>query len=226
MSGRPKGGYKNAKGERIPGVTTVINQWGANTSPLVWWGFKQGQQNPEAKSPYDARDAAGDVGTAVHDAIECSLKGSADDVCREVLITHDNLATDDQLEKANRALSGFFQWRDMVRFEPVETEIVLISEEWRCGGTVDAVGRTPAGLTMIDWKTSSGVHREHLVQLAAYQNMWIEAGNQRLDGGINVLRVDPKTGGFEHRWWDTLADWLPIFVACRELYDLDKALKL
>lgn len=226
MSGRPKGGYKNAAGDRIPGVTTVINQWGANTAPLVWWGFKQGKANPEASSPYEVRDAAADVGTAVHDAIEALLKGDTDEAAREVLITHDKLGTDEQVEKATKALGGFLQWRDMVKFEPVETEIVLISERWQVGGTVDAVGRTPAGLTMVDWKTSGSVHREHLVQLATYEGIWYEAGREELKGGINVLRVDPKTGGFEHRWWDTLFPWLPIFVACRELYDLDKAMKL
>jgi hypothetical protein len=219
MSGRPKGGYRNTAGERIPGVTTALRQWGSKTEPITWWAFRVGQQNPDAKSPYGLRDAAADVGTAVHE-------GDTDAAAREILITHDKLATDDQTEKAQRALGGFFQWRDMMNFEVVETEITLISETWQCGGTVDAVGKTPAGLTMIDWKTSGGVYADHLAQLSAYEAFWHEDGRERLDGGINVLRVDPKTGGFEHRWWETLAAWLPIFVACRELHDLDKALKL
>lgn len=225
MSGRPKGGYK-LDGVRVPGVTTVLRQWGSKTEALVWWGFRQGQENPDASSPYDVMDAAADVGTAVHDAIEAALEIADDEAAREVLITHEKLATDDQVQRAFRALDGFFQWRDMAHFEVVETEIVMVSPRFRCGGTVDVVGRTPAGLTMIDWKTTGGVYREHLVQLAAYEAMWNEAGRERLAGGINVLRVDPKTGGFEHRWWDTLQGWLPIFEACRALHDLDKEFKL
>jgi hypothetical protein len=68
---RPKGGYKNAKGEKLPGVSTVaklIEEPGG----LIHWAWQLGMDGIDYQ---EARDQAADAGTAAHAAIEQWKRG-------------------------------------------------------------------------------------------------------------------------------------------------------
>lgn len=225
MSPRPKAGYRLADGRRVSGVTTVIKQIGWNAEPLKWWAFRAGQQHPDLSSPYEVVDQAADIGTAVHAGIEQALHGLPDDDVQTFVAGE--LEGDEQVEKALKALGGFFQWRDMVSLEPVEQEVSLVSETYEYGGTLDLVARVGGKLALVDWKTSGGIYRETLIQLAAYGELWDENHVDRpLDGGYYCLRVDKQHGGFEFRFWPEVLAWWPPFEYALELKKLDKALKL
>lgn len=45
---RPSGGYKLANGQRVPGVTTILDQWGAKARGLYYWNWEQGRKPLEA----------------------------------------------------------------------------------------------------------------------------------------------------------------------------------
>ncbi len=221
---RPKGGYKNAAGQRLPGVTTILNQLGWNKNALTFWGFKVGQENPNSRSPYDIRDAAADVGTAVHTAIESSLSGTDDEIVLEGLR---GALEGEQADRAIRALRGWLQWRDLISFQPLEMEVSLVSERYGYGGTIDLIGETAGQLSLIDWKATGGIYRETLIQVEAYRRLWDECNPDRpITGGLYVLRADPKNGGFEFRYWPELSEYWPPFLYARNLYDCDKRLKL
>ena len=55
-----------------------------------------------------------------------------------------------------------------VDFKPLASEVILINEEQRVGGTVDCIGRIGDDLVVIDWKTSKyGPYKEQIIQIAS-----------------------------------------------------------
>jgi len=74
--GRPKGGYINKNGIRVPGTTTIIGRF-KDSGGLLYWAFEQGKaaQRGEISSLYDKRDEAGEAGTIAHALIEMHLRG-------------------------------------------------------------------------------------------------------------------------------------------------------
>jgi hypothetical protein len=56
----PKGGYRDADGQRIPGVTTVIGRF-KESGGLIRWAYNRGR---EGEDLYDSRDKAAEAGTA------------------------------------------------------------------------------------------------------------------------------------------------------------------
>jgi len=73
---RPKSGYKNNAGKRVPGVTTIIGRF-KDSGGLLWWAFEQGKsaERGEINSLYDKRDEAAASGTIAHELFELHIRG-------------------------------------------------------------------------------------------------------------------------------------------------------
>src|SRR5262249_28319156 len=100
-------------------------------------------------------------------------------------------------------------------------------ERYRTGGTPDAIGLVGNQLSLPDWKTSKGLYSEYLIQLAAYERLWVEATGMALLGGIHCCRFDKTTGGFSHHWWplEAMRPAWEAFLRLRDLYDLQREMK-
>ena len=216
---RPKGGYCLADGTRVPGVTTIIGRF-KESGGLIHWAWNLGM---EGKNYRDARDKAADAGTLGHDMIEAFILGhDPHEVITEA--TPEDLAL-----KATQAYQAFLLWFKSTDMEIVATEMVLISEKHRFGGTPDALGKISNGeFALLDWKTSNRIYADYLIQLACYARLLEE--NKVVDQPIerfHLLRVGKEFGDFHHHSWPREAMKPPwrAFELMRELYDLDKRLK-
>jgi hypothetical protein len=211
----PVKGYKNAAGRRIPGTTTIINRF-KDSSALVRWAWKKGLNS---ESIDREKDDAADVGTLVHAKIEEHYKGIKAKIDTEHF-------TEEQHAQADSALFAFFSWIENFKARIVETEIHLVDEEWQYGGTPDAVAWVGSELCLLDWKTSNGVYADHLVQLAAYRNLWaVNRPNQPLTGGSHLLRFSKDNGDFAHHYFPNLDEAWEQFKLFRAAYDIDLKLK-
>lgn len=111
-----------------------------------------------AKAPDEARDAAADRGTAVHNAVEALLVG------------------DEVPDMSDKAVAGY--WRSAQKFlDEVQPEVLYsdgapMIETAMYGsffaGSADAWLRINGEVLLCDWKTSSGVRSNYALQLAAY----------------------------------------------------------
>ena len=210
-TGRP-GAYITQDGTRVPGVTTLLGRF-KESGPLLQWAFKQGQSG--ARSLYEKRDEAAEVGGVVHDIVECEIHG------REAPAIPDDMA-----ERVQSALAAWHKWRDANRLEIVATEVPYVSEVHRFGGTLDAVARETDGrLVLLDWKTSNGVYTDYLLQLAAYKLLWDEFNAEKITGGFHLVRFSKEHGDMEHRYWPDLSDAAEMFKHLRAAYDLDAKLR-
>ena len=209
--------YRLADGTRVPGTTTIISSsLGWNRGALMYWAWQEGKAGRDYRQ---TQSDAADAGTIAHAMVEAHIRGS--------IYQAPPTATPDQLRLATLSFGAFMEWFEATRIELVETEMHLISEPHRFGGTPDAVGRIKGALCLLDWKTSKAVYAEYLIQLAAYEHLWNVNRGEQITGGIHCCRFDKVTGGFSHHWWpgEALRPAWDSFLRLRDLYDLQREMK-
>jgi hypothetical protein len=210
--GRPPA-YKLASGTRVPGVTTITGRF-KDSGALIRWAYNCGRDGIDIDK---RRDDAADAGGIAHDWIEDTVHGRP--------LTEFPNAPEDMLAKAATALDAFMRWRDQVKLEIVETEVPLVSEVHRFGGTFDALFRINGELHLGDWKSGNRIYPEHVAQLGGYSILLKERGTEVV--GAQLLRIDKTHASFSHFGWpqSVLALGEQAFLAQRSLYDLDSQLK-
>lgn len=211
----PTTDYRLEDGTRVPGTTTILKRV-TPSGGLIHWAYTQGR---DGKDLYETRDRAGDAGTLGHAMIEAYLHKRA----------VENLELYDQglRDLASKAFDAYLEWERNYNVEIVETEMHLVSENLRYGGTPDAVGLVGGKLALLDWKTSNALYPEVLGQLAAYGRLWFEVRKQRFES-YHVLRLGKEHANFDHRFYPPSVvegvGWR-YFKAAREVYDCDRDLK-
>ena len=212
----PKQGYRNKDGKRVPGVTTIIGRF-KDSGALLWWAFEQGKcaERGEINSLYDKRDEAADAGTLAHELVERHINGNIPEYTPDIDAT------------AWQGYENYVIWQNNNRIEIIEQEMELVSKKYRYGGCPDAIGKDSEGrLCLLDWKTSNGVYQDYIIQLAAYNNLWVENFPDRpLDGGFHLCRFSKEHADFAHHYWSELDDAWEQFKLFRKAYDIDKKLK-
>ena len=214
-SGRPQDGYRNAQGERVPGVTTIIGRF-KESGALLHWAFKQGKSG--AKTLYEKRDEAAAAGTIAHDMVFQRLN--------KLPVTTPEGTDDKVATQAKQAFDAYLSWESMTKLEIVEQEMPMVSEKYQFGGTPDAIAKVNGKLSLADWKTSNGVYQDYLIQLAAYDILIAECRpDLKLEGGFHLCRFAKSYGDFSHHYWPKLDEAKRMFILLREAYDIDRVLK-
>ena len=204
--------YKTSDGERLPGVTTVINELGWNKNMLIAWSRREALAGND---PDKIKNEAAKPGTLTHSFIEGHIKGERVD-------TSD--FTENQIELAKNSYFAFVEWERAMKPNYLGTEIQLVSEKYRFGGTADMIGEIGGELVLADWKTSKGIYPEMTIQIAAYKIAYEEMnpGKKVHHGGI--LRLDRETSAYDyHDISSKKMEWgWDVFQHCLALYALKK----
>lgn len=142
-----------------PGVTTILGQTLPMPYALRKWIGDMGNERAEAKFKM-----AGERGTAIHNACEMLLTGA------ELKLVENFPKKKDQ-----KAITGFINWFSEVKpeFELENIELVVASE-LGFAGTLDLFCKIDGVPTIVDFKTSSGIHESHKLQITAYQKAYEE----------------------------------------------------
>tara|TARA_R100000315_G_C5217598_1_gene130258 strand:+ start:269 stop:949 length:681 start_codon:yes stop_codon:yes gene_type:complete len=186
--------YVLKDGTRAQSVTTIIGQnLGWNKQALLAWTKRMAIMGED---PDLVMRDAGDIGTLVHIMIQNHMQNRD---------TETGDFTRNQTEKAMVAFTGYLNWYDKKKFEPIITktgqaacEISIVNEELRTGGTIDCIGKMNDELLVVDWKTTKGttVYPEMVIQLGAYTYMIEQAKpNAKIDRGM-IMRFDKESGKF------------------------------
>ncbi len=199
--------------------------------------------NPLVRADYNAvRESAADAGTLAHAAVEAHIKEQAARVATasksqlkrlrhsppnwpELIKALDRPADEETIARAKNAFESFLNWAGQSNLIVTHTEIRLVSEAHRFGGTPDAMfihGKRALG----DWKTSNSIYAEYLMQIAAYGILWEEHyPDDPITGGYHLLRFDKTYADFTHKHWNELETAKIAFLKLREAYELEKELK-
>lgn len=179
------------------------------------------RRDPDTFDHNKAAGKAADAGTLAHAMIEAHLLGK--DASSAVTSAY----TPDMVSKAESSFLAFLEWAGQTQLRVVETEVSLVSETYKFGGTLDAGVLSINGqLALGDWKTSSGIYPDHLIQLAAYKLLWDDCRpDTPITGGLHLFRFSKDTGDFHHHFFQELLEGQAAFLHCLDLYDIDKELK-
>jgi hypothetical protein len=202
--------YRLKNEQRVPSVTTIIGRF-KEAGGLIHWAWQLGK---EGKDYREVRDSAAEAGTMAHAAVEAFIRG------------HDYSFPDSDVgRKASVAFGAFKEWANQTHLKATHTEVSMVSEAYRFGGTMDAL--LISGLRSVgDWKSSNALYPEYLVQVAAYGKLWEEnRPDEPITGGYHLLRFDKTHGDFTHKWWGELETAWQAFLRLRDLYEFDKELK-
>jgi hypothetical protein len=182
-----------------------------NADALAAWAWKEGKEGRDFRA---TRDTAASIGTLAHGAVEAWIRKRPWEWPDTAEAT-----------PARMAFGAFLSWAEMSRLVVTETEVRMVSETLRLGGTADGV--TVLGQrAILDWKSSSGLYPDHLVQIRGYGGLWNETHpDDPVVGGYHLVRFDKVYGDFHHHYWSNLDEAWDALVALRRLYDLEKILK-
>lgn len=204
--------YKTEDGKRVPSVTTVLSQWGIKTRPLMYWAYKRGEQGIPLHESEEA-----DVGTLAHMRIEAEIKNKEID-----LTTYD----DNLIKQSDVCIENWETWKQSHNFQPVESEISLVSEEHRFGGTIDIMALINGKLSIADIKTGKEVYEDHIIQIVAYSKLWEENFPQHpIDGGYHIIRLGKEIPMFSYNYYGRFPEAWEVFLHLKELHELHKEIK-
>ena len=205
--------YLNSKGEKVPGVTTVLGIVGKPY--LIPWANKLGLEGINL-SEYN-KEISG-IGSLTHAYIEGFLKDEEVD---------DSTVSETIKESAKTCFSKFIEWYDKHEVKPIAMELSLSGE--RYGGTIDAILEIDGSVFLMDWKTSKDIYEEYWVQLSAYLHLLNENryGNNIEAVGILQIPKDDAQWKFEIEdgWSDKFGKYYHYFETCLNLYEAKKLIR-
>ena len=201
--------YVTSSGETVPGATTVLNI--LNKPALIPWAWELGRQGIDLNK---ARTLAMDTGTCAHLMIAAYIKGEKPDLAD---------FNKEMVDKAETAFLAFLEWEKQNGVKWIFSELQLVSDDLRYGGTIDAIAQHGDAFWLIDFKTSKGgaCYPEYKYQVAAYRNLYESTKKTEIQQGI-ILCLDKETGiPTPHHIIDTIKEF-EIFRHCLEIYWLQK----
>jgi hypothetical protein len=230
--GTPKQGYRTADGVKVPSVTTILGRF-KDSGGLIKWAYKQGREHenlamrglPAPVHLYDVTAKAASAGTIAHDMIEQHVltAGTPAFAVSDVVAAARSAGTaEDIITRAENSYQQFLRWLENTRITITHTERGQVSEKYRYGGTLDAIGTDAFGrIVLVDWKTSNAIYGDYLIQLAAYALLLEECALELAPtGGFHLLRVAKESADFAHHFYGELEDQKRAFILMRELYDI------
>lgn len=200
--------YHTKDGDRVPGCSTIA-AIGKDSGGLVHWAWDLGRQGKDYRK---VRDEAADAGTIGHALVDAAIKGiDAPDF---------SAFPEDVAARGRMSFAAYRQWRDMSKLQIVSSEVAMVSERHRFGGTVDAVGHlNNGGLAILDWKCAK-LYPDYLYQVAGYGLLWNETyPDDPITGGYHLVRFNRDTGDFHHAYFADLQRETAGFLLKRDLYD-------
>jgi hypothetical protein len=205
--------YFLSDGTQVPGGST-ISKIGDDPSALIHWAWKLGC---EGKNYRDVSKEACDIGTLAHFYIECFLNRQLADLSDY---------TQEERDKALICYNKFVDWWDEQGLVSVATEIQLVNEEYRYGGTIDLIAeRNNGDFVLLDFKTSKKISDSYWRQAAGYAQLWnsnkhegIRSPHHHIKDHAIVRIGKEEEGDFEVVWREDLSKEWEVFQRQVDLY--------
>jgi hypothetical protein len=212
--------YFLSDGTQVPGGST-ISKIGDDAGALIHWAWKLGC---EGKNYRDVSKEACDIGTLAHFYIECFLNNQVADLSDY---------TQDERDKALVCYHKFLEWWEGQKLRKVYTEIQLVHEELRYGGTIDLIAERDNGeFVLLDFKTSKKISDSYWRQCAGYAQLFNLNNPQMVRKPFNeikdhaIVRIGKEEeGDFEVVWKNDLSKEWEVFQKQVDLYWAMKAAK-
>lgn len=183
--------------EFVPATTEILGIAGP-----VEYGLRQFWQNNTASDAKKAMDEAAAFGTLIHENIEKLLYGE------KINTVEQSSAMPFYKKSFDKHIMAFYDW--FHQFNPdvisIKPEHVVGSKKYKYGGTIDLFCTKDKESYIIDFKTASGIHYSHELQLAAYKNAYEELYGIKIDHCYILRTGSQHKTGYEFKEVDRKFD--------------------
>lgn len=193
----------------IPGATTILSI--LDKPALLNWAAKAATDHVRANLPEGAdkatiervcdeakgahtrlKDAGADIGSQVHDFAQRLFEG------KPVELPSD--------PAAQRGIKAIQEWIAGNNVMPIDVERIVFSQSAFFAGKFDLLANVNGKLSLCDIKTSSGVYKEHKLQLGGYRYAWEEENKGERIEQLVIIHADKKTGKVKPYHYDDPAE--------------------
>jgi len=197
--------YKLKDGTIVPSVTTITSLFAK--PQLVAWANKLGLQGIDVTKYVDDK---AEIGSLAHEMVLNYFKQEETD------LSDYSPKVVAQAKNSFKSFQKFIEGKD-IKVKGVEMQ--MVSEKYKYGGTCDLFAEVDGVLTLIDWKTGSGIFKTMGFQLAAYSTLIQENFNLK-PVTMMIVRI-PRSNDeeFETKSFDYEKNW-EIFKRLLEIYYL------
>lgn len=135
------------------------------------------------------KEQAADMGTLVHNWAEQYI-------LYELKLIKDKPVIDKKAdEKVKNGILAFLQWINEHKIKFIASEQLLYSKKYKYCGLADCIAKVDGKLTLVDFKTSSGIYPEFWLQVAAYRGADEEERGTKYENNI-IIQFNKETGDF------------------------------
>ena len=198
---------RNGSREVVPGTTTITDVLSKGPA-LIWWSANCARdyimEEMEPGRAYDeleieelakgarlahrnASDQAKSLGTLVHEWIESYINAKLNGKSEPDWPVN---------EDAHESIIEFLDWEESNDVEWGASEVIVYHPNVHFAGTYDALARVNGRITVVEFKTSSGIYPAHKLQVSAYLRAE-EAYRGREIDGFSILRIPKDAEEFE-----------------------------
>lgn len=124
-------------------------------APMAEAQWKLTEDTAFWKSGKESGQDAADIGTLCHAWVEAHLQGKQIDL-------------ESLPEKGQNAVKAYLEWHKEHKIETIKTEQTFYNCKLNYAGTADWIGKLDGELAVGDWKTSSGIFFNYVIQGWAY----------------------------------------------------------
>jgi len=197
--------YKLKDGTIVPSVTTITSLF--SKPQLVNWANRLGLQGIDVTKYVDDK---AEIGSLAHELVLNYFKQEK------------TVLSDYSPKVVGQALNSFKSFQKFIEGKDIKVkgiEMQMVSEKYKYGGTCDLFAEVDGVLTLIDWKTGSGIYKTMGFQLSAYANL-IKENFGVLPKTMMIVRI-PRSDDeeFEVKSFDFEKNW-EIFKRLLEIYYL------
>lgn len=195
----------------VPSVTWIAEHYPKGIGFYKWLA-NTGWDEAEA-----LKEAAGDKGSKVHQAISHLLDGNT--VPMDGMVTNPTTGQAEPLTlEEYDALRAFAAWHTAAQPILVEKDIVVWNDAHGYAGTIDFLCRMGSALWLLDFKTSQGVWPSHELQVSAYKHARPEWSAAKL--GILQIGYRRNRDGYK---LTEVEDQFPLFLAAKQIWAKETA---
>lgn len=163
----------------FPSVTTILEAYPKPAALFEW--LKENGKNSD-----ELRDAAADVGSNVHKAIEDYDEGK--EICWA-----DSYGRPQYSLMEWQLICRYVAFAQKVNYELISNETSYCSNVLMYGGTIDKVCAFNGKVWLIDNKTSNSIYDSHWLQLSAYKKLWEEFNPTIKIDNVAILHLKAQT---------------------------------
>lgn len=146
----------------VPSVTWICGSYPKGV-PFYKWLADKGWDESQA-----IKEAAGNKGSKIHQAIDAILKGDQDIRIDSKFINHKTEQPEELTLEECDAILAFLAWYKETKPEVICWEYTIYSDKHNYAGTIDLVCRINGKLFIVDFKTGQNVWPEYELQVSAY----------------------------------------------------------